>query len=259
MSHSDAPRQTTASPTDVAPARAATTGGQAPVFHGWRRGGLFGVLAALSLGLTACSSATNPGEQSTPTQSSAGSSQSGPADAGESKDEGETEEQTADSQAEESAAPDGSEDSVDTSGWELSSSFDPGIQPEVPAVVSGLRVAEHDGFDRVVLDLTGSGPVGWDAFYTDTVTGQGKGDPLPLEGTVFLNVDVTGVSIPVSDAEWNAYYQGQEVLRGGAVTAWYDSTFEGRAQVAIGLDQPRPFQVFTLTDPLRVIIDVATN
>ncbi len=147
-------------------------------------------------------------------------------------------------------------DPVDTSSWVYSSSFTPDGYAEDGAVVTGLRVAEHDGYDRVVIDLTSDGPVGWDARYTDNPTSQGKGDTIPVPGKVFLDVAVTRASIPITDEHYAVYYEGGTPVPASVVTAWYDSTFEGRAHVVIGMDAERPFNIFTLTNPLRVVIDI---
>lgn len=215
---------------------------------------------AMTLGLAACSAASDPGPASAEIQSD-GAAQSENTEPAlpESADGDAIETDTQNEGQGDASEATPAESAPDTSGWELSSAFSPGVQPQAAAIVTGLRVAEHPGYDRVVLDLTGDGPVGWEAFYTDSVVGQGKGDPLPLEGSVYLNLDVTGVSIPVSDAERAAYYTGQESVQGSIVTALYDSTYEGRAQVAIAMDKPRPFQVFALTDPLRVVVDIAND
>lgn len=227
-----------------------------PVPAALKRGILLWGSVACALVLVACSSpSVDPADQ--PEQSLSAPAQSTPTQSPQSQ-----------SQAQAPSTPEVSspveEDTeaasqTDTSTWSLESAYSPGAYPQVPAVVTGLRVAEHEDYDRVVLDLTGEGPLGWNAFYTDSVVGQGKGDPLPLEGGSFLNVNVTGVSIPVTEEEYAAYYDGQEPIAGRVVTAYYDSTFEGRAQVAIAVDHPRPFQVFALTDPLRIVIDIATG
>ena len=147
---------------------------------------------------------------------------------------------------------------VDTSTWALTSSAEPTTTGEDGVIVTGLRVAAHEGFERVVVDLGGPG-AGWQARYVDTPTGQGKGDPIEIAGNAFLQVDVTGVSIPVTDADYAAYYEGGQQVSGNSVHAIYESTFEGRAQFIIGVDSVEPFYIFALDNPSRIVIDIATK
>lgn len=147
---------------------------------------------------------------------------------------------------------------VDTSTWGLTSSAEPTTTGEDGVIVTGLRVAAHEGYERVVVDLAGPG-AGWQARYVDTPTGQGKGDPIEIAGNAFLQVDVTGVSIPVTDADYAAYYEGGQQVSGNSVHAIYESTFEGRAQFIIGVDSVEPFHIFALDNPSRIVIDIATK
>ena len=147
---------------------------------------------------------------------------------------------------------------VDTSTWGLTSSAEPTTTGEDGVIVTGLRVAAHEGYERVVVDLAGPG-AGWQARYVDTPTGQGKGDPIEIAGNAFLQVDVTGVSIPVTDADYAAYYEGGQQVSGTSVHAIYESTFEGRAQFIIGVDSVEPFYIFALDNPSRIVIDIATK
>lgn len=147
---------------------------------------------------------------------------------------------------------------MDTSTWALTSSAEPTTTGEDGVIVTGLRVAAHEGFERVVVDLGGPG-AGWQARYVDTPTGQGKGDPIEIAGNAFLQVDVTGVSIPVTDADYAAYYEGGQQVSGNSVHAIYESTFEGRAQFIIGVDSVEPFYIFALDNPSRIVIDIATK
>ena len=125
--------------------------------------------------------------------------------------------------------------------------------------VTGLRVGVHRTYDRIVLDLSGVGPLGWRAAYTDEPRSQGKGDPVDVPGAAFLSVDVTGVSIPTTDEDYEVYFDDPTPVHGSILQAAYLSTFEGVAQVVIGVDAERPFRIFTLEDPLRVVIDVSNE
>jgi hypothetical protein len=134
-----------------------------------------------------------------------------------------------------------------------------GVDPE-GLTVTDVRIGAHEGFDRVVLDVGGQGTPGWDVRYVDAATAEGKGDPIDLAGPTYLRVTLIGVSYP--------YESGLEERTRGAVSApgaaavtgaWYDGTFEGQALAYLGTTAEQPFRVYALSDPTRVVIEVATD
>lgn len=135
-------------------------------------------------------------------------------------------------------------------------------EPVDPAglTVTEVRVGAHEGFDRVVLEVGGEGTPGWDVRYVDSASAEGSGDPIDLAGPAYLRVTLTGVSYP--------YESGlDEQVRGAvggsgtrAVTgAWYDGTFEGQALAYVGTSGEQPFRVYALSEPTRVVVEVATD
>jgi hypothetical protein len=126
-------------------------------------------------------------------------------------------------------------------------------------VFSGLRVAEHEGFDRIVLEFTGTGTPGWTVNYVDKAVLDGSGDVVELGGDAFLDIYASGTTWPADD-----YYSGPQQLEpenGGDVADVYvGGTFEGYTQVLAGIEGDRvPFRVFALADPSRLVVDVADN
>ena len=126
--------------------------------------------------------------------------------------------------------------------------------------VTAVRVGAHEGFDRVVLEVGGEGTPGWDVRYVDSATAEGSGDPIDLAGPAYLRVTLTGVSYPY---ESGLDEQGRGAVSGSgtrAVTgAWYDGTFEGQALAYVGTSRQQPFRVYALSDPTRVVVEVATD
>jgi hypothetical protein len=126
--------------------------------------------------------------------------------------------------------------------------------------VTGVRIAAQDGHDRVVLDVSGQGTPGWDVRYVDSATAEGTGDPVDLAGPAYLRVVLTGTTYPYESG-------GDERARGpvstpgtSAVTgAFYDGTFEGQSLAYVGTQGERPFRVYSLSNPTRVVIEVATG
>lgn len=146
-------------------------------------------------------------------------------------------------------------DPVEEEYWTLSSSADPGMRAEQPAIVTGFEHTSDAEYDRFTITLTGEGPVGWNARYVEEAVEAGRGEVIVLEGNAFLDINLTGVSIPETDEDYAVYYQGGPLSAPG-LNATYDGTFEGIAHFVIGMDSPRQFDMFMLANPLRVVVDI---
>ncbi len=125
--------------------------------------------------------------------------------------------------------------------------------------VSGIRTGRQDGYDRVVLELGGTGTPGWDVRYVDQAYAQGTGDPLEVAGEAVLQVTVTGAGYPFDTGveEW----AGPDPLPGNGTrtvteVVW-DATFEGTSVALVGTTGEAPFRVYSLEDPTRVVVEVA--
>jgi hypothetical protein len=125
-------------------------------------------------------------------------------------------------------------------------------------LLSEVRVGDHEGFSRVVLELRGTGTPGWAVGYVDQPAQDASGEVVPLDGDVFLDVYAHGTTYPEDAAD---YYSGPRRItpdNGGDVAEVYVvGTFEGSTQVLVGIDGGRvPFRVFELADPPRLVVDV---
>ncbi|MFD1945819.1 AMIN-like domain-containing (lipo)protein [Nocardioides aestuarii] len=126
-------------------------------------------------------------------------------------------------------------------------------------LLTDVRVGHHEGFDRVVLEFDGDGVPGWYVEYVDRAVSDGSGYRIRLPGESILQVGVSGTFWPGPGDP--TYYDGPDRLPAdpaGALTEVYvGGTFEGYTQVFVGLDgDPAPFEVFTLDDPARLVVDV---
>lgn len=131
---------------------------------------------------------------------------------------------------------------------------DPAMESRAPGhgelvEVTGVRLATHDGFDRVVLDMTEAGTPGWHTDYTEAPVKPGSGFPIEFAGTVALNVNVPGATQAVDI--------GHTPGAGGAVTEVI-STFShhGQAHFVVGLPERLPYSVQLLEGPKRLVIDI---
>src|SRR5215212_5610157 len=130
---------------------------------------------------------------------------------------------------------------------------------DAAVTVSAIRIGAHDGFDRVVFEVGGTGTPGWDVRYVDAASSQGSGDPVDVAGNAVLQVTVTGAGYP--------YDTGVEEYAGGPLTGSgttavtevvWNATFEGTSLAFIGTTAKNPFRVYALSDPARVVVEVAS-
>jgi hypothetical protein len=123
--------------------------------------------------------------------------------------------------------------------------------------VTDVRAASHETFDRVVFDLDGQGgPPGWRVEYVDEALDDGSGLPVDVAGDATLQVRISGTGMPM-DTGVEEYGGDPVTLTAGAVQqVVYRFVFEGYTTAFVGVDEPRPFRVFTLTNPTRLVVDV---
>lgn len=121
---------------------------------------------------------------------------------------------------------------------------------------TGVRTGTHDGFDRVVVDLEGSDVPGWSARYVEEAVQDGSGNVVEIDGEAILEVVFSGGRYPEEDEDYPA---GSTDVEGSTVLeeVRLDGVFEGLTQLFLGVSSPEDFRVFTLTDPVRLVVDVA--
>jgi hypothetical protein len=125
--------------------------------------------------------------------------------------------------------------------------------------VTDVRVATHDGFDRIVFELEGDGVAGWHVGYVDEPLAQGSGHPVDVEGEAVLAIAVRSVTLPPELPDEIEVWD-RDVLTGAeggvVVEVVNDTIFEGQHTLFAGLDAERPFLVERFEDPQRIVIDV---
>lgn len=132
------------------------------------------------------------------------------------------------------------------------------------AYLKDVRVAEHDGFDRIVFEFEDAVP-GYEVAVTPRpVTEDGSGDTVAVEGVGLLQVrfeNAAGARIE-GDRVVEVYRGPQRVPGGGGalVTEVVDTgDFEGVVTWVIGARETvTTARVSTLSDPYRVVVDVPT-
>jgi hypothetical protein len=128
-------------------------------------------------------------------------------------------------------------------------------------VGSDIRTGGHDCFERVVLELEGTGelPGYWVRYEADPILESPSGEPVDIAGEATM---VLSVGVWMTDIEGNGYDGPTEIVPTNVTNILelnLIENFEGQHAWAIGLDQQREFRVTTLTEPTRIVIDIALD
>lgn len=128
--------------------------------------------------------------------------------------------------------------------------------PTAPPVATlhTVRTAAHDGFDRIVFAYDGPIP-GVRARYDDAPTRCGSGEPAALGTPAALAVSMQPAAAHTDAGEPTVSAPDASGL---AMVQRLASTcdFEGEVAWALGVEERRPYRVFTLSDPSRIVVDV---
>lgn len=149
---------------------------------------------------------------------------------------------------------------VDTLRFSTASAFQTdaaiaeGSGPQVNAI--DVDVSTADGYDQVAFQMGGEGAAGWLVEYVDEPRQQGSGRPVELAGDAALHVFIRHTGYP-QDTGIDAYQHperidGTDVIR----EVVYTNIYEGDTEFFVGVDAQRPFRVFRLDDPARVVLRV---
>lgn len=125
--------------------------------------------------------------------------------------------------------------------------------------VTDVRVGHHDGYDRVVLELAGTGTPGWRVEYVDAAVEDPTGETVDLAGDSVLQVVVTGAAYPFETGA-TEFPLKQPVTAAGTTVVTESvlmGTFEAQTQAFVGVTgSPAPFRAYLLENPTRVVVDV---
>lgn len=128
--------------------------------------------------------------------------------------------------------------------------------------LSDVRVGTHEGFDRVTLEVTGDGAVGWFTQLDDEARTHGRGDVVELAGDHALTVAIRGAELPPDrDDDVTAFADEHDRVAapdGAAVLTEVviGTVYEGQKQVFVGLTEPTAYRVARFEDPERIVIDL---
>ncbi|MBD7917605.1 hypothetical protein H9657_04835 [Cellulomonas sp. Sa3CUA2] len=124
-------------------------------------------------------------------------------------------------------------------------------------VVTQVRTGSHDGYDRVVYELTGGqGTPGYRVGYVDRAVEDPSDEVRDVDGDAVLQVWLVGTTYPVEGGP-QEFSEDLRPADGDVEHVVRPLTFEGMTQSFVGVDDgPRPFRVLVLSDPVRVVVDL---
>jgi len=125
-----------------------------------------------------------------------------------------------------------------------------------PHVVD-IRTGRHATFDRVVIDLDGGAP-GYRIGYVREVHADGSGKTVDTRGRANLLVRLTPANAHREDG--SPTYAGPSrftVDYPSLREVAFAGDFEATVSIALGIRHKSGFRVMTLSDPTRIVVDIA--
>lgn len=118
----------------------------------------------------------------------------------------------------------------------------------------GIRAAHHPGFDRVVFEFAGSVPSSHRVRYVDRLIGDASGLPVRVAGRAILQVRFEPAD--AHNAKRATAPARKAFALPNVMTTVIAGDFEAVTTYGIGLAKRTRFDVFTLRNPSRVVVDV---
>ncbi|MGI5284019.1 AMIN-like domain-containing (lipo)protein [Nonomuraea polychroma] len=125
------------------------------------------------------------------------------------------------------------------------------------AVVTAVRYAAHDTYDRVVIDLEGDIP-GYNVRWVDEFVQVGSGKPIDARGGAYLQLTLHPAN--AHDENGRPTWQGGPIypadLR-NLTDVVRTGDFEGHVGIGLVLARQAAFQLSEASSPNRLVLDVA--
>lgn len=123
--------------------------------------------------------------------------------------------------------------------------------------IADVRAGSHDGYDRVVFEFTGTGSPGFITGYTPEPLQQASGLPMDVAGNAYLELMIQGTPMASLSSREDLIKAGPMDIGAGNVGGiTHGGVFEADTQYIIGLDTQRPYNVYALQNPIRLVVDI---
>jgi hypothetical protein len=157
------------------------------------------------------------------------------------------------------AAFEGSTETVSTDGF-------PDAQVDGIAYLTAVRAGRHATFDRVVWTFDGQAPAYRVGYARRPITEDGSGRTIEVDGDAVLQVIFTPASgTDLSGETPRPIYAGDRRLAGARFGTTMvreiveTGDFEATMGWAVGLERRAPFTVTELSNPTRIVVDIASG
>ncbi len=128
--------------------------------------------------------------------------------------------------------------------------------PEL-ALLTDVRAASHEGYDRVVFELGSGSPPGFHLEYIDRpVRKCGSGDVTAIAGDGWLQVRLEPASAHTERGAPTIAERERKLDLPLIKELEQTCDFEGQVVWVIGLSRPNRYRVLTLDNPLRLAVDI---
>lgn len=125
------------------------------------------------------------------------------------------------------------------------------------AVLRDLRVARHDGFDRIVMDFGTDAVPGYRIAYIDRPVRQcGSGNVVALAGDAWLSISVEPAHAHTDAGEPTVQERERAPRLPTVLELKMTCDFEAITEVVAGVTSPERYRTFTLESPMRLVIDI---
>ncbi|MEW9526982.1 hypothetical protein [Microbispora sp. NPDC049125] len=128
--------------------------------------------------------------------------------------------------------------------------------PAEPPLVTGVRVAAHDGYDRVVVELKGA-MTGYTADWVDKIIQDGSGTVVDATGGAYLQLTLAPAS--AHDLAGKPTWKGPREVAANlpnVTRVVNNGDFEGVVSIGLVLARKAPFRITEQSGPTRLVIDV---
>ena len=122
--------------------------------------------------------------------------------------------------------------------------------------ITAVRVGSHPCFARLVVQTDGAAVPRFDVRYVPQIIADGSGRVVPVPGAAKLQVTISAQGHNAAgDRSFVLPRVGGETIKGLV----FAGDFEGQTSLGVGVRARLPFRVTTLTNPPRVVLDVARH
>jgi hypothetical protein len=143
-----------------------------------------------------------------------------------------------------------------TSGWTAGDTRVEGT-PDGVALLTGVRTARHEGYDRIVYEFAGANLPGYRIAYIDRPVRQcGSGDEVPFGGDAWLSMVFEPTDAHTQEGRPTVTERTRAPALPNVLELKMICDFEAQVEWVAGVRSPLAYRVLTLRAPTRIVVDI---